>query len=177
MQVLKLDSSFRPVQIISCHDAFCMVYMGRANLIEVYKDKYLHSAYESFPMPCVISLNRYVKISKITLTCNRKNVFSRDKNICQYCAKEFSSDLLTMDHVTPRCKGGPKIWENIVTSCRKCDQKKGGKLPHEAGMIPLNPPAAPPGGTFDTIAGRIIHPNWIPYLGGLKRFALPPAND
>ena len=170
MQTLKLDSSFRPVQIISCYDAFGMIYTGRANLVKAYENEFLTSTHESFPLPCVISLNRYVKFSKITLTCNRKNVFWRDGNTCQYCGRIFSTDMLTMDHVTPRCKGGTKTWENIVTSCRKCNQKKGGRLPHEAGMIPLNSPSAPSSHVFNTIAREKIHPNWFPYLKGYKPF-------
>jgi len=170
MQTLKLDSSFRPVQIIDGYDAFSMIYMGRANLVEAYENEYLRSTHEKFPLPCVISLNRYVKVSKITLTCNRKNVFWRDANTCQYCGKIYPIGLLTMDHVTPRCKGGPKTWENIVTSCKKCNQRKGGRLPHEAGMIPLNSPATPSPNIFHTIAREKIHSNWLPYLRGYKPF-------
>ena len=83
-KTLKLDSSYRPIQVIDSFDAFCMVWMGRANLVEVYSNKYIRSAHQAFPVPCVIALKRYVKISKITLKCNRRNVFWRDRNTCQY---------------------------------------------------------------------------------------------
>ena len=143
MKTLKLDSSFRPVQIIDSYDAFSMIYMKRANLVEAYEGEFLYSTHDKWPLPSVISLNRYVKIPKITLTCNRKNVFWRDKNTCQYCAKVFPYQELTMDHVTPRSKGGPKSWENIVTSCIKCNQKKGSRTPEEANMALKRMPKRP----------------------------------
>jgi len=48
-----------------------------------------------------------------------------------------------MDHVHPRDKGGKTSWENIVTSCIKCNNKKANRLTHEIGMYPLNKPKRP----------------------------------
>ena len=96
MRALKLDSSFRPIQIISSFDAFCMIYIGRANLVESYDNHFIRSAYEKFDMPCVIALNRYININKISLKCNRRNVFWRDSGKCQYCGNVFPESLLTL---------------------------------------------------------------------------------
>ncbi len=168
MKTLKLDSSYRPIQVIDSFDAFCMIYMGRANLVEVYDDKYIRSAYQKFPLPSVISINRYVNFSKITLNCNKGNIFWRDNYTCQYCAIEFPENYLTLDHVTPRSKGGPKTWENIVTACKKCNQKKGSKLPHEAGMIPIKQPTHPPPHVFHSVKTELVDDKWLPYLIGYK---------
>ena len=168
MKTLKLDSSYRPIQIIDSFDAFCMIYMGRANLVEVYDNKVIRSTHQIFPVPCVIALNRYVNVSKITLKCNRKNVFWRDRYTCQYCGNVKDEGSLTLDHVTPRSKGGPKSWENIVTACRKCNQRKGSRLPHEAGMIPLRLPQPPSPYIFQTVGRQEAHPKWHPYLSGYK---------
>ena len=166
MKTLKLDSSYRPVQVIDALDAFGMVYLGRANLVEVYDDQYFHSINEKFPIPCIISVNCYVRKSTINLRCNRKNIFWRDRNICQYCSKKYDSKLLTLDHVTPRSKGGPKTWENIVTCCHSCNQKKGDKLPIDAGMKPIKPPKAPSPHIFHTIED--LHDKWLIYLAPYK---------
>ena len=167
MRALKLDSSFRPIQIISSFDAFCMIYMGRANLVESYDNHFIRSAYEKFDMPCVIALNRYININKISLKCNRRNVFWRDSGKCQYCGDVFPESLLTLDHVTPRSKGGPKTWENIVTCCKDCNQKKGDKLPHQANMRPLRQPAVPSLNSFRILEQRENVPKkWYPYLAG-----------
>ena len=168
MKTLKLDSSYRPIQVIDSFDAFCMIYMGRANLVESYDNMCIRSTHQSFPVPCVISLNRYVNVSKITLNCNRRNVFWRDRYTCQYCGKIYDEVELTLDHVTPKCKGGPKSWENIVTACKKCNQKKGSKLPHQAKMVPMRLPKAPSPYIFRTLGRENIHSKWIPYLDGYK---------
>ena len=168
MKTLKLDSSYRPIQVVDSFDAFCMVWMGRANLVEVYDGKYIRSAHQSFPVPCVIAVKRYVKVSKISMKCNRRNVFWRDSYTCQYCANIFSENRLTLDHVTPRSKGGPKTWENIVTACHKCNQRKGDKLPHEANMIPIRTPKSPSPYIFHTIGRDSVSDKWLPYLQGYK---------
>ena len=165
LKALKLDSSYRPIQIIGVFEAFCMIYTGRANLVERYDDLKLKSTNETFSVPCVIALNRYVNRDKISLKCNRKNVFWRDRNTCQYCAQVFPESSLTLDHVTPRSKGGPKTWENIVTACRECNQVKGDKLPYEAGMQPLRQPKEPSSYTFRLLEKRKeINKKWLPYL-------------
>ncbi len=168
MKTLKLDSSYRPIQIIDSFDAFCMIYMGRANMVESYDDKVIRSTHQSFPVPCVIALNRYVNVSKITLKCNRRNVFWRDRYTCQYCGKIEDEENLTLDHVTPKCKGGPKTWENIVTACQNCNQRKGSKLPHQVNMVPMRFPKAPSSYIFRTVGSENVHPKWIPYLDGFK---------
>lgn len=166
MKTLKLDSSYRPIQVIDIYEAFSMIYTERANLVEVYDNKFIRSVSESYPMPSVISINRYVNFSKITLNCNKNNVFWRDSYTCQYCGRHFPENYLTLDHVTPRSKGGPKSWENIVTACKKCNQIKGNQLPREAGMIPINFPKHPSSHIFHTVRRELVHNKWLPYLSG-----------
>ena len=50
---------------------------------------------------------------------------------------------LTFDHVVPVSQGGRKDWENIVTSCVRCNRRKGGRTPAEAGMRVIRAPARP----------------------------------
>ncbi len=166
MQTLKLDSSYRPIQIIDAFDAFNMVWMGRANMVESYDDLKFRSTHSEWDVPCVIVIKRYVKTRKFSLICNRKNVLWRDRFTCQYCGKIFPYEKLTMDHVTPRSRGGPKTWENIVCSCIKCNQKKGNRLPHEANMIPLCLPKEPNHQIFHTVEKKNVHEKWLPYLKG-----------
>lgn len=61
-------------------------------------------------------------------------LFARDRRLCAYCANVFTAKQLTRDHVLPRSKNGPDVWENVVTSCRPCNQKKDDKTPTQAGM-------------------------------------------
>ncbi len=61
-------------------------------------------------------------------------LFARDRCLCAYCNTVYAQRLLTRDHVMPRSKGGPDCWENVVTSCRSCNQRKDDKTLKQAGM-------------------------------------------
>lgn len=71
---------------------------------------------------------------------NRKEVLRRDHNTCQYCGTTHN---LTLDHVLPLSKGGSHAWDNVVTACGSCNQKKGDRTPEQAGMPLRNRPKAP----------------------------------
>src|SRR5207249_2343894 len=74
---------------------------------------------------------------------SRANIFLRDKNVCQYCGDKFAKMHLTLDHVVPIVQGGRKGWENIVTACKPCNQRKGGRTPSEASMHLVRKPRQP----------------------------------
>ena len=55
-----------------------MVLVGRATLVEARQDVVARSATKSYPIPSVISINRYVNKARISLRVTRKNLFWRD---------------------------------------------------------------------------------------------------
>lgn len=71
---------------------------------------------------------------------NRREVLRRDNHACQYCG---STKRLTLDHVLPRSRGGPHTWDNVVTACERCNQKKGDRTPQEVSMVLRTKPKAP----------------------------------
>ena len=142
MQTLKLDSSYKPIGIVDSFDAFSLVYKGKAVVVESY-DTALRSGTRSFPEPAVVALTRYVDFKFFQVGCSRRNIYRRDKHTCQYCKKVFPLSKLTLDHVIPKSRGGDRSWINLVTSCMKCNQRKGNKLPHEAGMQLMQTPRKP----------------------------------
>lgn len=44
---------------------------------------------------------------------------------CVYCGESYELNELTLDHVRPRTYGGQDLTNNLVPSCRKCNQAKG----------------------------------------------------
>jgi len=94
-------------------------------------------------VPRVIRLLGYDRLPKQTIRFNRRNIFARDGNHCQYCGRRFPTTELSLDHVKPRSRGGDTSWENIVCSCVKCNVKKGGRTPQEAHMHLIRPPVKP----------------------------------
>tara|TARA_R110000824_G_scaffold48543_1_gene137033 strand:- start:365 stop:865 length:501 start_codon:yes stop_codon:yes gene_type:complete len=121
--VLKLDSAFKPIEVVSWQEAVVLTWLNKAYAVE-YTNNWVHSATESFQVPSVIVLFRYIDEKFFTLPCTRKNVLLRDENQCQYCAQSFREGELTLDHVIPRSKGGRGTWDNIVAACKGCNQKK-----------------------------------------------------
>lgn len=140
---LKLDSSFKPIEMIAWQDAINLVITGKAFIVEAY-EKFIRSAYQVWEMPAVIVLKRFVSFHHLkNYSCTRKNILLRDDYICQYCDTRFDVQQLTIDHIIPRSRGGNKTWTNLIAACRACNQKKGDKLPAEIGMFPINAPHRP----------------------------------
>jgi len=73
---------------------------------------------------------------------SRRRVFHRDSYTCCYCGKKIK-DKPTIDHIIPKSKGGRTDYLNVVTSCTKCNFKKGDKTLKESGMelkyVPYEP--------------------------------------
>ena len=136
---LKLDASWRPIEVISAYKGVSMVYGGRAKPLEWYDT----GPHPTLRYPSVIVLKTYIHKRPFTLTCNRKNIVWRDQNTCQYCGGVFLFKELTMDHVLPQYFGGLKVWENIVACCKKCNGKKGHKKLEEISMNLLTKPKKP----------------------------------
>ena len=58
-------------------------------------------------------------------------IFERDDYKCRYCGRCAEH----VDHVIPRCQGGPDDLDNLVAACASCNLSKGGRTPEEAGMV------------------------------------------
>lgn len=94
-------------------------------------------------VPRVIRLLFYDRLPRQTVKFNRRNIFARDGNRCQYCGKKSHTSELSLDHIVPRTLGGGSSWENIVCACTKCNTKKGGRTPAQAGMKLIQTPVKP----------------------------------
>lgn len=94
-------------------------------------------------IPRIVRVLTFHKLPKQEVKFNRRNVFARDHNTCQYCGKKFISSELSLDHVIPRSTGGTARWENIVCACVKCNVRKGGRTPQQAGIHLIRKPEKP----------------------------------
>jgi 5-methylcytosine-specific restriction protein A len=50
---------------------------------------------------------------------------------CHWCDGSFQSDDLTMDHIIPLSRGGKTSRNNVVPSCKECNNRKKYLLPIE----------------------------------------------
>lgn len=140
--VLKLDSAFKPIEVVSWQEAIVLTWLNKAYAVE-FSNKWVHSATQSFQVPSVIVLFRYIDEKFFTLPCTRKNILVRDEYKCQYCAQNFREANLTIDHVIPKSKGGCSTWDNVVAACKPCNQKKRDYLVENAPVSLIRKPKKP----------------------------------
>ena len=160
MITLTLDAAWQHISIIPADKGFSMVYSGRAQAVENYSAK----PCVLFYYPSVIVCKKYIRRRPIPLSPTRANIYWRDDLTCQYCGKKDYYRKMTLDHVIPKSRGGPKTWLNLVTCCVSCNQRKGDKTPSEASMDLLKAPRIP---SFDvTRAFKItnVPENWNKFL-------------
>lgn len=94
-------------------------------------------------VPRIIRLLFYDRLPRNEVKFNRRNLFARDRNRCQYCGRHFSTKELSLDHVLPRSLGGKSVWKNIVCACIQCNARKGGRTPEQAHMKLIKAPQKP----------------------------------
>ncbi len=157
---LKLDASWRPIEIIPAEKGFSMVYTGRAQPVE----NYTHGPCARFLFPSVIVLKNYVQKNRIRMSPTRKNIYWRDKYTCQYCSGQFKYKQLSLDHVVPKSRGGDRGWLNLVTCCLDCNQKKGNKTPSEASMRLINIPYVPKASIIDFYHHIEVPEKWLNFI-------------
>ena len=94
-------------------------------------------------VPRIVRVLTFSRLPKHDVKLNRRNIFARDHNTCQFCGKRFSTTQLSIDHIIPRSRGGTSAWENLVCACVKCNVKKGGRTPSEANLSLIRPAVKP----------------------------------
>lgn len=147
-RVLLLDQNNHPLRVCSWKRALVLILKGKAQCAKSISNIEDIINIDNTVIPRIIRLNYEVAVPDLELPFSRKNIFTRDNYTCQYCGQKFSASELTLDHVYPKSRLGPDIWENIVTCCKECNQFKADKTPKEAGMKLMRRPYRP-GGYFE----------------------------
>ena len=168
--VLVLNRLYMAVHVVNVRRAICLLFRDLAEVIHIEAGRYvnydfvswreisqlklqfeecdpgsdwLQSVHFAVEIPRVIRLLSYDKAPRHGMRFNRRNVFARDGNRCQYCGQRFSTSELSLDHVLPRSQGGDMAWKNIVCCCVACNSRKGGRTPQQAGMQLIREPKRP----------------------------------
>jgi hypothetical protein len=95
---------------------------------------------------------------------NNSALFSRDRRICAYCGDQYRERDLSRDHITPVHAGGEDKWMNVVTACRPCNIRKGGRNPEQAEMPLLFLPYVPNRYEHLILQNRRIRQDQMDYL-------------
>jgi 5-methylcytosine-specific restriction endonuclease McrA len=168
MKVLLLNSSYEAISVINVQRAIQLLYLGKVTVV-VETDIEWRSVSVVLKVPSIVKLVNYVrglcgKRNVVKLT--RKNIMLRDRYTCQYCGKKYGPDNLNIDHVIPKAQGGKSEWDNLVTSCVKCNSQKDCRTPKQAGMRLLKTPKKPDFFIFTLYRHKYtsIPKTWLDYV-------------
>ena len=131
--VLVLNASYEAINVCSVKRALVLVCKGAA-MVQEKSVHVLRTPKFNLPLPAVIRLLTYRAVPRRPHAVSRKGIMVRDGFMCQYCYKGLPAAKLTLDHVTPRSRGGNSTWENLVACCPPCNNRKGNRTPAEARM-------------------------------------------
>lgn len=168
LNVLVLNRHYLAIRVINVKRAFNLLCRDMAEVVHFDSGQYLSYDFSEWcdlselakefephahdwirtvrfdiAVPRIIRLAIYDRLPAQPVKFNRRNVYARDENRCQYCGIKMSTTDLSLDHVVPRRQGGKSTWENIVCACLKCNIKKGGRTPTEAHMKLIRTPVKP----------------------------------
>ena len=160
-RALVLNASLEPLSVVPVQRALVLVLADRADVV-VSNGVVWHSERIAMASPSVVQLRRFVAVPYARrVPVNRRTVFHRDRDACQYCGRQAEN----LDHVIPRSRGGEHTWRNVVAACRRCNTRKGGRTPKEAGLQLRRNPRVPPRDSWVAAAlGGMPDAEWAPYL-------------
>jgi 5-methylcytosine-specific restriction endonuclease McrA len=164
MRTLLLTPWMAPHRVVSWERSVVLVVLGKVDVLEEY-DEEIRSQSLAMRTPAVVRLKKG-GARKQVVRFNRVNVYTRDGFRCQYCGEKKAMRELNYDHVIARVRGGKTVWENIVTSCYACNDRKGSRTPEEAGMTlrrkPFKPSSLPVTPVL-SITRSEMPALWLPY--------------
>ena len=166
--VLVLNRMYMAIRVVSAKRALSFLFRDMAEVVTVERDQFssydfdnwvtlsaakhefepeqhdwLRTVHFQIAVPKIIRLLIYEKLPRSSVKLNRRNIFARDQNRCQYCGKRRPTSELSIDHVRPRSQGGETTWENVVCACVDCNVRKGGRTPEQANLRLVQPPRRP----------------------------------
>lgn len=156
-----LNQNYEAMSICNTQRAVILLYLGKAELIAAKDSQMIRSISTAMPFPTIVRLRIYIRVPYKKIVLSRKNILRRDLYSCQYCRR---SDNLTIDHVIPKSKGGDDSWENLITACIDCNNKKGDRTPEDSKMSLTKKPTKPSHITFMKHFIGKIDEEWKPYL-------------
>ena len=162
--VLVLNQSYEPLNVCNLPRAFRLVFGQKAEVLE-YDHQVIRTPRQEFRAPSVIRLQHQIRRPRPRVKLTRREVFARDGYTCQYCDRQTHD--LTLDHVVPRHRGGAHTWDNLVTACKACNHRKGGKLLEEAKLRLARRPIEPRCDVYSLFTPYLRddrNENWRSYL-------------
>ena len=171
-QILRTDASGMPLEWIDFRQAARLHFLGMIAYVCGEPLFILHGGVNA-----VSRRRSIVEISSIIAThgnhrmrdsytppLSNRTLFQRDNHLCLYCGNRFRHRVLSRDHVTPISQGGQNQWTNVVTACTRCNNRKAGRTPEQAGMELLAIPFSPTHAEYIYLQGRNVMADQMEFL-------------
>lgn len=100
-------------------------------------------AQSTVAVPSIIAVRNVGRDFRRIPPLTNRGLFGRDLHICGYCGVKFPAENLTRDHIIPVSRNGKDVWNNCVTACKSCNNRKDDMLPEECGMQLVYVPYVP----------------------------------
>lgn len=128
-------------------------------------DEFIQTTRFAVRAPTVVIAVHYNKMPNKTFRPSKRTIYERDGGKCQYTGRKLTFKEATLDHVTPRSKGGKDTFENMVLSDAKVNHEKGNKSNKEAGLKLLRQPKAPLPVPAIALIKEARHADWKWFIG------------
>lgn len=132
-QCVLLNADYSFLNVVNWKRAMCLIAKGKVQVLR-HSERLIRTAEGlAVRVPVVMKLVKLIRTLYINrVPFSKKNILIRDGFKCAYCGSKKGK--LTIDHIIPKSRGGKTDFENCVSSCKSCNNKKGNKIPSEANM-------------------------------------------
>lgn len=145
-----LNSTYEPISVVTSKRALLLILEGKAIVVEEHPTMVVRSPSITLKVPIMVALKQFIrgrKIFRTSAVLTQRNLFIRDNYTCQYCDRHKSelrhSEFLTRDHIIAESRGGKDVWDNVVTACSSCNNKKADRDLEEINMKLQKKPVVP----------------------------------
>lgn len=174
-QILRTEVSGMPLEWISYQHAAKLYYLGHVAYGYGSEIITLHGGVNTKTgRSSRLTLNSIVathsnhknhrKTHQLHAPLDNAALFKRDSHLCMYCGQSFNHSSLSRDHVTPFSQGGLNQWNNVVSSCLRCNNHKAGRTPEQADMKLLAIPFTPTYAEYIYLQSRSVLADQMEFL-------------
>jgi 5-methylcytosine-specific restriction endonuclease McrA len=127
---LSNTSARQAVRSLAAKGALRLVDRTQAgHLVEVFLPDEIHAApHEGTAPSCLARRPGRTDLEEmdfLQVSSRREAIHARERGLCFYCLRRFTTRGRVLDHVVPQARGGSNSYRNLVSCCVECNSQKG----------------------------------------------------